>query len=80
MHVYISVALKCVILATMVREKRLIFIFFIGGDGTFILIFSLFLIRRTDRLICKIADMHDSFDNGVIAIARLNVVTTTCKK
>ena len=78
MHVYISVALKCVILATMMREKKLIFIFFIGGDGKFILIFSLFLIRRTDCLTCKIADM---IAYGVIAfIARLNVVTPTCKK
>ena len=79
MHVYISVALKCVILATMMREKKLIFIFFIGGDGKFILIFSPFLIRRTDCLTCKIADMHDSFDDGVsyCVIARLK---TTCKK
>ena len=71
MHVYISVALKCVILATMMREKKLIFIFFIGGDGKFILIFSPFLIRRTDCLTCKIADMmilRSSFDNGVIAL------------
>ena len=48
------------------KEKETNFYIFIGGDGKFILIFSPFLIRRTDCLTCKIADMHDSFDNGVI--------------
>ena len=80
MYVYISVALKCVILATIEgKEKETNFYIFIGGDGKFILIFSPFLIRRTDCLTCKIADMHDSFDDGVsyCVIARLK---TTCKK
>ena len=61
------------------KEKETNFYIFIGGDGKFILIFSPFLIRRTDCLTCKIADMHDSFDDGVsyCVIARLK---TTCKK
>ena len=39
------------------KEKETNFYIFIGGDGKFILIFSPFLIRRTDCLTCKIADM-----------------------
>ena len=63
------------------KEKETNFYIFIGGDGKFILIFSPFLIRRTDCLTCKIADMHDSFDNVLLrycTFKRSN--TTTCKK
>lgn len=64
------------------RKKKLIFIFFIGGDGKFILIFSPFLIRRTDCLTCKIiADMMIALIMVLLrycTFKRSN--TTTCKK
>ena len=60
------------------KEKETNFYIFIGGDGKFILIFSPFLIRRTDCLTCKIADM---IAYCVIALLRyLNVVTPQLAK